>query len=960
MLVDHLVAHGFSPRTVARWKRTREESLLPLQEHAVARTGLLSGRSVALFAPTSSGKTFVGEIAAMRHIERGGRAMFLVPTRALAEELHAQLSATYAALGLRLAVSTAELRLHDGAIVRGEFDMAVLVYEKLRALLAAQPELCGLVTCVVADELQILGDRQRGAAADLVLTKCRRAPRPPQIVAMSAVVDEHDRLTQWLGAEAVVWRQRPIELREGVLDLETGLFHYRQWNTGQEDAEPLLGQAVTDGGGAGEPTAERTLALGVAALARELAQEREEQVLIFVPTKRQSLELARRLADELTLPAAPQALVSDLAQADGSDLAERAAQLAQSGVGFHNADVPARLRRRIERAFDHGHLRVLVATSTLAHGVNLGCRNVVSFPTMVAQGAVADRLVLLPLSRAQLRNQGGRAGRYRRTASFGRSMVVVARTSEVEHAMDEYFRRPTEPIHVTADAEQRLAWCLDRLVTLASRPEPLTRSRAEEDLTEFLGSTYWGQGQDRRFVGAAVRSAMAALESEAIVASVGQALAVSGLAEVLVAFGVDTATVAHWRRALEGWAEIGRPPSDLAWLLAAATSPEGGRFPLAARRSDIDSARFLRRLHARIAQGELPGDALPFCLAGGGARAQDHAALRQAFLAEAWVSRRPTRDIEREFSVFAGTAEALASHLAWLLDTAAAIAARLELPEWLSQAATELAECLRAGVPRSGLALARRLPSLVARSHLLRLLDAGIDSPEALETADPAWLARLLPAEACAWLAGSREDSRGAPQPALRQRSSANHAPTPGRRIPTQTGAEPTSSRVREEPVRGAEPELAPSSRHSKSSPHAAAPAPQCQPAQSLDSPPEEAPNSDPARVRLELDPRSPGVVRLAGVALWLSVMPYRLLAYLAANPRRVVPYAEIDAALWPDAKVEQQQILAHKAAIVRRLSEAVGRDRAQRLVRTIPGHGLFLDLPREAIVHELCSVEIG
>jgi ATP-dependent DNA helicase len=37
-------------------------------------------------APTSSGKTMVGELAALRATQNGGRSVFLLPTKALVNE----------------------------------------------------------------------------------------------------------------------------------------------------------------------------------------------------------------------------------------------------------------------------------------------------------------------------------------------------------------------------------------------------------------------------------------------------------------------------------------------------------------------------------------------------------------------------------------------------------------------------------------------------------------------------------------------------------------------------------------------------------------------------------------------------------------------------------------------------------------------------------------------------------
>ena len=60
--------------------------LYPPQEEAV-KAGALEGKNLVLASPTASGKTLVAEFCALKHIlEKNGKAVYLTPLRALANE----------------------------------------------------------------------------------------------------------------------------------------------------------------------------------------------------------------------------------------------------------------------------------------------------------------------------------------------------------------------------------------------------------------------------------------------------------------------------------------------------------------------------------------------------------------------------------------------------------------------------------------------------------------------------------------------------------------------------------------------------------------------------------------------------------------------------------------------------------------------------------------------------------
>ncbi len=66
MRVDTLEAYDVPPEILGIWQSTVGPELLPVQERAVKEFGLFGDSNLVVFSPTSSGKTFVGEMAAVR------------------------------------------------------------------------------------------------------------------------------------------------------------------------------------------------------------------------------------------------------------------------------------------------------------------------------------------------------------------------------------------------------------------------------------------------------------------------------------------------------------------------------------------------------------------------------------------------------------------------------------------------------------------------------------------------------------------------------------------------------------------------------------------------------------------------------------------------------------------------------------------------------------------------------
>src|SRR5689334_15303852 len=99
MRIETLEAYNVPSDLLEIWRNTVGPTLLPVQALAVKEYGLFTGGNLIVFSPTSSGKTFIGEMAAVKAARENARVFYLVPQKALAEEKYREFSKRYAQAG---------------------------------------------------------------------------------------------------------------------------------------------------------------------------------------------------------------------------------------------------------------------------------------------------------------------------------------------------------------------------------------------------------------------------------------------------------------------------------------------------------------------------------------------------------------------------------------------------------------------------------------------------------------------------------------------------------------------------------------------------------------------------------------------------------------------------------------------------------------------------------------------
>ncbi|MFC1734608.1 DEAD/DEAH box helicase, partial [Candidatus Hydrogenedentota bacterium] len=198
---------------------------------------------------------------------------------------------------------------------------------------------------MVLDEMQMIGDEERGAGLEMLLTMLRMRGASPQIIGLSALMPDMEKLAEWLDAGCLRYEYRPVELRRGVL--HKGTFHYRTQNGYIEGREEL--GTLRDG------TRWEFLKNAL----KELS-DKGEQSIIFVKSRGETRKGASILAEELGLDPARNAM-TELTGLEPTHTTEQLQDTFSSGVAFHNSDLTTDERRLVEKFFRNGELRVLVS-----------------------------------------------------------------------------------------------------------------------------------------------------------------------------------------------------------------------------------------------------------------------------------------------------------------------------------------------------------------------------------------------------------------------------------------------------------------------------------------------------------------------------------------------------------------------------------------------------------------------
>jgi hypothetical protein len=446
--------------------------LWPSQLEAAARSTDTADDLITAL-PTSAGKTRIAELCILRTLADEKRVVYVTPLRALSAQVEHTLAKTFVPLGFSVTslygaagATTADTQTLVSA------NVVVATPEKLDFAIRQDPSVLDDVGLVVFDEGHMIGLSSREIRYEVLIQRLLRRSDAAsrRLVCLSAMFNPDDAFfkdfTGWLRHDApgepVHVRWRPTRQRLATIERQgrgNGRLAF------VEDERPFVpgffkAKEATKPRKNAFPHDEKEFCI---AAANAFATDKHN-VLIYSPQRRQVEPLV-----EACLTVERQGFLGGVGKPDASELesalaigrewlgATHAAVRGLSiGVGAHHGALPRPLLSAIEELMDRSMLPIVVASPTLAQGIDLKCGVLIFRSLHRPDLSVPSKKKRIP--EAEFANVLGRAGRAYVDLDGIAAYPIYATGRAAQEAMDDFANLIKE------SREQRLVSGLAHLV----------------------------------------------------------------------------------------------------------------------------------------------------------------------------------------------------------------------------------------------------------------------------------------------------------------------------------------------------------------------------------------------------------------------------------------------------------------------------------------------------------------
>lgn len=475
-------------------------------------------KNAVVSVPTGSGKSFIAELG-ISQAAVSGWVLYLVPTNALANQVRVDLRKglstlegvdVRAFLGGEEYTTLSEERVQDVPLGT----VAVMTPEKCALALRLSPDSFRTCRLCVFDECHLLGEGGRGALAELVLAHILTLAPDCRFLLMSAMISNGDELRVWLqkvsghDTVAIASRWRPTRTMRGVLGADLNKTQENanhasatlsslpprrvrvefeaphvmmanlqgSWSEVSEQHYALVSlqsasHLVVSRAGGKAPFIEAGgwVNDSAASLTTHFVQK-GLSVLTFIPANRHYPFSVAEHVHSVQTDFKGTVIEHLLTVADDElGVPSEVGRLLRQGIAIHTSSLLDSEKNAAEIAFRDGHVKAMLATGTLAQGLNLPASIVIVAGTHVGDRRDAERPEIKRRTYAQMLNALGRAGRAG-VANQGLGLVI-----------------PNAPVYLKNP--QQASQIINHAPFLASEDDS---TRVESQLTAFVQSVISG------------------------------------------------------------------------------------------------------------------------------------------------------------------------------------------------------------------------------------------------------------------------------------------------------------------------------------------------------------------------------------------------------------------------------------------------------------------------------------
>lgn len=384
-----------------------------------------------VIAPTGSGKTWIAREAILSVMEKGGRAWYASPLKALSNSKWIEFGLHFDPENVGIITGDTKENTEAPIIVGTTEILRNQLYD---AMHEGRDLNCDLV---ILDEAHFLGDAERGVVWEEIMIYL-----PPRInlLLLSATVGNGGEIAQWLESirkktcVVVTEEKRPVPLYPLFLH-PSGCLH--PFLEGKKVSPPVADFI--------RRTGERRLRGGkmpdYLGIVRVLEKFNLLPAIFFLKSRAEcdAALTARGMLAPLRNSAEFSYSLEELLGRFPTLARHRQLKVLRSmGLASHHGGQLPAWKMLVEEMMNRGHLRVIFATSTIAAGVNFPARTIVLFNSDLFNGSDFD-----PLTATEFRQMTGRAGR-RGQDNIGFMLTVAGKFMDLNHIRRLLFQKPED------------------------------------------------------------------------------------------------------------------------------------------------------------------------------------------------------------------------------------------------------------------------------------------------------------------------------------------------------------------------------------------------------------------------------------------------------------------------------------------------------------------------------------